>query len=57
MSESNLSIIEKIKDLYQHFLKSTQIISKNSLSRDDLFKQTCRKIADRNEAKVIQDIV
>ena len=28
----------------------------NSLFRDDLFNKTCRKIEDKNEARIIQDI-
>ena len=56
MYESNPNIISESKDLYQRLLKSEQTVSKNSLFRDDLFKKTCRKIEDRNEARIIQDI-
>ena len=38
-------------------LKKEQIISQNFLFRKDIFKKTCRKIEDQNEARVIQDIV
>jgi len=37
-------------------LDSEQDVPKDSLFRDDLFERTCRKIQDRNEARVIQDI-
>ncbi len=56
MYESDLGITEGSKDLYQHLLRSEQAVPKHSLFRDDLFKKACRKLEDRNEARVIQDI-
>lgn len=56
MYKSDLGITKESKDLYQSLLKSKQAVPKDSLFRDDLFEKTCRKIEDRNEAKVIQDI-
>ena len=41
---------------YQALLNAEQPVPKDSLFRNDLFKSTCRKIRDRNEARVIQDI-
>lgn len=37
-------------------LKKKQTISQNALFRDDLFDETCRKIQDRNEIIIIQNI-
>ncbi len=49
-------IPEDVKDLCQTLLKRDQTVPQNSLFRNDIFKKTCRKIEDRNEARVIQDI-
>ena len=56
MYESDLGITKGSKDLYQRLLKLKQSVPKDSLFRDDLFKKTCRKVEDMNEARVIQDI-
>lgn len=56
MHKSDLGITKGSKDLYQRLLQSKQSVPKDSLFRDDLFKKTCHKIEDRNEARVIQDI-
>ena len=37
-------------------LKNDQTIPQDSLFRDDLFRRTCEKIRNRNEAIVVQDI-
>ena len=37
-------------------LKNDQTISQDSLFRDDLFRRTCEKIRNRNEAIIVQDI-
>ena len=54
--KSDLNITKKNKDLYSRLLELKQAVFMNSLFRDDLFEKTCRKIEDKNEAKVIQDI-
>ena len=56
MGKSDLGITNGSRNLYQRLLESEQAIHKDSLFRDDLFEKTCRKIEDRNEARVIQDI-
>ena len=56
MYKSDLGITKESKDLCQSVLESEQVVPKDSLFRDDLFEKTCRKIEDRNEARVIQDI-
>ncbi len=54
--KSDLGITEASKSLCRRLLESEQDVPKDSLFRDDLFEKTCRKIQDRNEARVIQDI-
>ena len=44
------------KALCQELLKNEQPVPKDSLFNDDLFESTCEDIANRNEARVIQDI-
>lgn len=56
MDESDLGITDKSKEEYQNLLNTDQMVPKDSLFRDDLFKSTCRKIQDRNEAMIIRDI-
>ncbi|KAI4088940.1 MAG: hypothetical protein L6R37_008121 [Teloschistes peruensis] len=56
MYKSDLGITKGSKDLYSRLLGLEQAIPMDSLFRDDLFEKTCRKIEDRNEARVIQDI-
>ena len=40
----------------QELLKKEQPVPKDSMFNDDLFESTCEDIANRNEARVIQDI-
>lgn len=47
---------KKIRDLCQTLLERDQAIPRDSLFSDNLFKKTCRKIEDRNEAIIIQDV-
>ncbi|KAL8827330.1 MAG: hypothetical protein Q9170_007057 [Blastenia crenularia] len=56
MYKSDLGITKGSKDLYSRLLRLEQAVPMDSLFRDDLFEKTCRKIEDRNEARVIQDI-
>lgn len=56
MDKSDLNITDASKSLCRRLLESEQDVPKDSLFRDDLFERTCRKIQDRNEARVIQDI-
>ena len=50
------NIPKDMEDLCQMLLKKEQTVPQDSLFRKDIFKKTCRKIEDRNEARVIQDI-
>ncbi|KAI0867629.1 hypothetical protein GGS24DRAFT_270800 [Hypoxylon argillaceum] len=56
MDESDLGITEASKQTCHALLTVEQAIPNNSLFQDDLFEQTCRRVRDRNEARVIQDI-
>jgi hypothetical protein len=56
MDEFELGITKESSSGYQALLNAERPVPKDSVFRDDLFKSTCRKIADRNEARVIQDI-
>ncbi|KAL8725481.1 MAG: hypothetical protein Q9181_006403 [Wetmoreana brouardii] len=48
--------LRDMENLCQTLLKEEQSVPQDSLFRKDIFKKTCRKIEDRNEARVIQDI-
>ncbi len=54
--ESHLRSAQTDKVLCQELLKKEQSVPKDSLFNDDLFESTCEDIANRNEARVIQDI-
>ncbi|KAL9616322.1 MAG: hypothetical protein Q9160_008801 [Pyrenula sp. 1 TL-2023] len=56
MRKSELGVTKENKDLCQRLLESKPAVPMDSLFRDDLFEKTCRKIEDRSEARVIQDI-
>jgi hypothetical protein len=56
MDESDVGITEESKNTYFTLLSSEQMVPNDSLFRDDLFKRTCRKVEDRNEARVLRDI-
>jgi len=52
----NDDIPKDAKDICQTLLERDQTFPRDSLFRDDLFKKICRKVEDRNEAMVIQDV-
>ena len=54
--EPHLRAAQTDKALCQELLKEEQPVPKDSLFNDDLFESTCEDIANRNEARVIQDI-
>jgi hypothetical protein len=56
MDKSDLDITKASKDLCRRLSELDQGLPNDSLFRDDLFERTYRKIKDRNEARVIQDI-
>jgi hypothetical protein len=55
MDESELGV--KDKTICGTLLEAEQTILHDYLFRADLFNTDCRKLQDRNEAKIIQDIV
>ncbi|KAG8412768.1 hypothetical protein J3459_013922 [Metarhizium acridum] len=56
MDESALGVADGSGDMILELLSSKQTIPKDSLFRDDIFKKTCRSVADRNELRVMRDI-
>ncbi len=56
MDESDLGITNESRTLCHTLLGRMQTVPQETLFRDDLFKSTCRKVEDRNEARVIRDI-
>ncbi|KAK8900777.1 hypothetical protein QC760_010541 [Botrytis cinerea] len=56
MDKSDLGITDASKKLCQILLDTKQTTPEDSLFRDEIFDKACRKIRDRNEARVVQDI-
>ncbi|KAK3996889.1 hypothetical protein QBC44DRAFT_123425 [Cladorrhinum sp. PSN332] len=56
MDKSDLGITDASKKLCHTLLESKQTVPQDSLFRDDIFESTCRKVEDKNEARVIRDI-
>ncbi|KAF2001131.1 hypothetical protein P154DRAFT_490438 [Amniculicola lignicola CBS 123094] len=56
MDKDEEGIKDESKILCRTLLESDQTVPQDSLFRDDLFEAICRKIQNRNEAMVIQDI-
>lgn len=56
MDESELGITEECRHTCHALLESEQSLPHDTLFRDDIFHKTCRKVEDRNEARVIRDI-
>jgi hypothetical protein len=45
-----------ITDPGRTLLNAEQVVPKNSLFRDNIFRRFCREMEDRNEATIIQDV-
>ena len=56
MKESKLGVTKASLIRCKTLLDSKQTVPKDSLFRDDLFKTTCEKVQDKNEARVIRSI-
>lgn len=56
MDKSSLGITNASKTFCQTLLNRKQTIPQNTLFRDDLFDETCRKLQDRNETMIIRDL-
>ena len=53
---SVLPILITSVDIISIMISSQQAVPKDTLFRDGLFKKTCRRVEDRNEARVTRDI-
>ena len=56
MYKSTSEITDISRELCRTLSKKEQTIPQDTLFRDDLFDETCRKIQDRNEIMIIRDI-
>ncbi|KAB5581155.1 hypothetical protein GE09DRAFT_1085286 [Coniochaeta sp. 2T2.1] len=56
MTQSPLDLAGASQAICQSLLDKAQPVPDDSLFRDDVFKATCQKIHNKNEARVIQDI-
>lgn len=56
MSKSELGLTDASQTLCQTLLEKDQTVPQDSLFRDDLFDQTCQRIQNKNETRVIRDI-
>ena len=54
--ESLKGIIEDSTLVYQNLLITAQSVPQNTLFRDDLFRETCDRLRNRNEAKIVEDV-
>ena len=55
MDKSDEGITDASKNLCRILLEKEQTVPQDSLFRDNIFDKACRKIQDRNEARVVQD--
>lgn len=56
MDESDLGVTKQSETTNSSPLMSEQTIPNDTLFRDEIFKQTCRRVEDRNEARIMRDI-
>ncbi|ROW10268.1 hypothetical protein VMCG_01927 [Cytospora schulzeri] len=56
MEESPLGITDQSKHLCQILLNNDQPTPKESLFDDDIFKNVCKNLHNKNEARIIQDV-
>lgn len=56
MDTSDSNVTDTSLTWCEKLLNSEQTVPKDSLFRDDVFRTTCRKVQDRNEARVIRSI-
>lgn len=56
MDKDGEGIDEESKVLCETLLEKDQTVPQDSLFDDSIFEATCRKVQDRNEARIIQDI-
>lgn len=56
LDEAEEGILEDSKILCQTLLTTTHTVPENTLFSDNLFNKTCRKLRNRNEARIVEDI-
>lgn len=56
MEKSELDVTDESKNLCRTLLQKEQATPDYSLFEDDVFERACRKLQDKNEARVVQDI-
>lgn len=56
MNEYEHGITTSSKSVCQNLLQTEPTVPQDSLFRDDLFYNTCRKLQDRNEIMIVRDI-
>ncbi|KAF2866224.1 hypothetical protein BDV95DRAFT_216010 [Massariosphaeria phaeospora] len=56
MDKSQLDVTHKSKGLCRTLLEREQVTPDNTLFQDDVFDRACRKLQDKNEARVVQDV-
>ena len=56
LDDTKEGIVEDSKTLCRTLLTTMQLVPQNTLFRDDLFDETCRKLRNRNEARIVEDI-
>lgn len=56
MDEHQAGITDKSRNTCRTLLETQQVVPEDTLFRDDLFQDTCKRIRNRNEARVIRDI-
>ena len=56
MEEHDLGITGSSKGLCQTLLSHIQSLPDNSIFRDDIFQNACKRLQGKNEARIIQDI-
>ncbi|OAQ68664.1 reverse transcriptase [Pochonia chlamydosporia 170] len=56
MHESDLGITKQCEKELSSFLASYQTVPNDTPFQDDLFKNTCRRVEDRNEDRIMRDI-
>ncbi len=57
MGKSKLGITSTDKSFCRILLEAEQTFPKDSLFDDDIFEQTCEKVQNKNEARVVRDIL
>ena len=56
MNEHELGISDRSKDLCRRMLEKKHAPPENTIFYDEVFDEACRKLRNKNEARIIQDI-